>query len=47
MAASGHGEKCSREAVTRPSMRLVGVRTLENQAVLMHNKARELLVGPT
>ena len=33
------------EAVTRPSMRLVvGVRTLENQA-LMHHKAREMLVA--
>jgi transposase len=33
------------EAVTRPSMRFVGVRTLENQAALMHHKARELLVA--
>lgn len=33
------------EAVTRPSMRFVPVRSVENQAVLMHHKARELLVG--
>ena len=33
------------EAVTRPSMRFVGVRTLENQAALMHHKAREMLVA--
>ena len=33
------------EAVTRPSMRFVGVRTLENQATLMHHKAREMLVS--
>jgi transposase len=33
------------EAVTRPSMRFAGVRTLENQAVLMHHKAREMLVA--
>ncbi|BDV36505.1 hypothetical protein SS37A_40350 (plasmid) [Methylocystis iwaonis] len=33
------------EAVARPSMRFVGVRTEENQAVLMHHKAREMLVG--
>jgi transposase len=26
------------EAVTRPSMRFVGVRTLENQAALMHHR---------
>jgi transposase len=32
------------EAVTRPSMRFVAVRTLRNQAALMHHKARELLV---
>jgi transposase len=32
------------EAVTRPSMRFVGVRTLANQAVLMHHKTREMLV---
>ncbi len=31
------------EAVTRPSMRFTGVRTLENQAALMHHKAREML----
>src|SRR5664280_948909 len=33
------------EAVTRPSMRFVGVRTLENQAALMHHKARDMLVS--
>ena len=33
------------EAVTRPSMRFVPIRSVENQAVLMHHKARELLVG--
>src|SRR3984893_8808671 len=33
------------EAVTRPSMRFTGVRTLENQAALMHHKAREMLVA--
>ena len=33
------------EAVTRPSMRFVRVRTLENQAALMHHKAREMLVS--
>ena len=33
------------EAVTRPSMRFVAVRGLENQAALMHHKARELLVA--
>ena len=33
------------EAVTRPSMRFVGGRTLENQAALMHHKAREMLVA--
>lgn len=33
------------EAVTRPSMRFVPVRSVENQAVLMHHKVRELLVG--
>src|SRR6202040_704026 len=33
------------EAVTRPSMRFAGVRTLGNQAVLMHHKAREMLVA--
>src|SRR5580693_2515499 len=33
------------EAVARPSMRFVGVRSLENQAVLMRHKAREMLVS--
>jgi transposase len=33
------------EAVTRPSMRFVTVRSVENQAILMHHKARELLVA--
>jgi transposase len=33
------------EAVTRPSMRFVPVRSVENQAALMHHKARELLVA--
>ena len=33
------------EAVTRPSIRFVGGRTLENQAALMHHKAREMLVA--
>jgi transposase len=33
------------EAVTRPSMRFVGVRTLENQASLMRHKTREMLVS--
>ena len=33
------------EAVTRPSMRFTGVRALENQAALMHHKAREMLVA--
>ena len=32
-------------AVTRPSMRFVGVRSRENQAVLMRQKAREMLVA--
>ena len=32
------------EAVTRPSMRSVGVRSRENQAALMRHKAREMLV---
>jgi hypothetical protein len=32
------------EAVTRPSMRFVGVRSLMNQAALMRHKAREMLV---
>lgn len=31
------------EAVTRPSMRFVGVRSVENQAALMRHKAREML----
>jgi transposase len=33
------------EAVARPSMRFVGVRSLENQAALMRHKAREMLVS--
>ena len=33
------------EAVSRPSMRFVGVRGVESQAILMHHKTRELLVG--
>src|SRR5271165_5675047 len=33
------------EAVTRPSMRFVGVRSLENQATLMRHKTREMLVS--
>ena len=33
------------EAVRRPSMRFVPVRSVENQAVLMHHKVSELLVG--
>ena len=33
------------EAVTRPSMRFVPVRSIENQAQLMHHKVRELLVS--
>lgn len=33
------------EAGTRPSMRFVPVRSIENQAVLMHHKARELVVA--
>ena len=32
------------EAVTRPSVRSVGVRSLMNQAALMRHKAREMLV---
>ena len=32
------------EAVTRPSMRFVKVRSVDNQAVLMHHKVREMLV---
>ena len=33
------------ETVTRPSMRFVGVRSLENQTVPMRHKAREMLVA--
>ncbi len=33
------------EAVTRPSMRFVTVRSIENQAVLMRHKVRELIVA--
>jgi transposase len=33
------------EAVTRPSMRFVGVRSVANQAALMRHKAREMLVA--
>ena len=33
------------EAVTRPSMRFVGVRSPENQAALMRHKTREMLVS--
>jgi len=33
------------EAVTRPSMRFVKVRAIDNQAALMRHKAREMLVG--
>jgi transposase len=33
------------EAVTRPSMRFVALRSLENQAALMRHKAREMLVS--
>ena len=33
------------EAVTRPDMRFVGVRSVENQAQLMRHRARELLAG--
>lgn len=33
------------EAVTRPSMRFVPVRSIGNQAALMHHKVRELLVA--
>jgi transposase len=33
------------EAVTRPSMRFVGVRSLENQAVMMRHMTREMLVS--
>ena len=35
------------EAVMRPSMRFVGVRSLENQAALMRHKTREMLVSVT
>jgi transposase len=42
----GHnGLVCSAYLATRPSMRFVGVRTLENQAALMHHKVREMLVA--
>jgi transposase len=33
------------EAVTRPSMRFVPIRSISNQAGLMHHKVRELLVS--
>jgi transposase len=33
------------EAVSRPSMRFVGVRSLENRAALMRHKTREMLVS--
>jgi transposase len=33
------------EAVARPSMRFVGVRSLENQTALMHHKTREMLIS--
>jgi len=33
------------EAVTRPSMRFVPIRSINNQALLMHHKVRELLVS--
>jgi transposase len=33
------------EAVTRPSMRFVEIRSIENQSVLMRHRTRELLVG--
>jgi transposase len=33
------------EAVTRPSMRFVPIRSIDNQAVLMHHKGREILVS--
>jgi transposase len=32
------------EAVTRPSMRFVKLRSIDNQAMLMHHKVREMLV---
>jgi transposase len=33
------------EAATRPSMRFVGVRSVENQATMMRHKTREMLVS--
>ena len=33
------------EAVTRPSMQFVSIRSIDNQAVLMHHKVREILVS--
>ena len=33
------------EAVTRPSMRFVSIRSIDNQAILMHHKVREILVS--
>ena len=33
------------EAVTRPSMRFVSLRSLENQSALMHHRVREMLVA--
>src|SRR5260370_31903516 len=33
------------EAVTRPSMRFVGLRSLENQAALMRHKTREMSIS--
>ena len=33
------------EAVSRPSMRFVPLRSLENQAALMHHRVREMLVA--
>ena len=33
------------EAVTRPSMQFVPIRLIDNQAVLMHHKVREILVS--
>src|SRR5246127_4069104 len=41
--AAGAAAIC--EAVTRPSMRFVGVRSLKNQAALMRHKTREMLVS--
>jgi transposase len=32
------------EAVTRPSLRFVGVRSLDNRAMMMRHKTREMLV---